>query len=466
MTQTPWLGFSIDRTSPIPIFEQICTAMRAAIAAGELRQGQRLPATRVFATELGLSRSTVVTAYEQLVAEGYLQSVQGSGYTVCALGEVELESTRVNPQDETAETKRLAVPFESGQPDMRLFPYRQWAKAVARVCRTNPEAMLIGGGPFGNFDLRRAIAAHVADWRGIQASGHQVIVTAGSSDALDICLRGLAQNGDTIGIETPGYQPIHHFAQTQGLKSHWLAIDAGGAQLPQSQPTPRVVVLTPSHQYPLGGAMTPSRRQEFIRWADVNNSWIIEDDYDSEFRYAGRPIPAMAGFDQLNRTVYIGSFSKIFSNALRLGYIVAPRDLMDRFRAAIRQTGLRASYMPQQALADFMESGEFYRHLRRVRRVYGERRRYLLDRLAQDFEKFGQFQDHQAGMQVVFHLKGGLRDTTVAARAQNLGVDIEALSECAFVPRGENGLILGFCGYQIQDMSAALDRLKLCFAPD
>ncbi len=463
MTQTPWLGFSIDRGSPLPIFEQICAAMRRAIVAGELRQGARLSATRVFATELGVSRSSVVTAYEQLVAEGYLQSLQGSGYTVCAMGEVEFDDTRPKPQDEPAETSGLAIPFESGQPDMRLFPHRQWAKAVARVCRTNPEAMLCGGVPFGNFNLRRAIAAHVAEWRGIQATGHQVIVTAGSSDALDICLRSLTRPGDGIGIETPGYRPIHHFAKAQGLLPHWLAIDKGGAQLPMGRPEPRVVVLTPSHQYPLGGAMTPKRRQDFIRWAEAYNSWIIEDDYDSEFRYAGRPIPAMAGFDQLNRTVYIGSFSKIFSNALRLGYIVIPRDLTDRFRTAIRQTGLRASYMPQQALAEFMETGEFYRHLRRVRRIYGERLRYLVDRLAREFSQFGQFQDHQAGMQAVFHLKSGWCDTDIVAKARRASVDVEALSECAFIPRGENGLILGFCGYQIEEMSAALDRLKPCF---
>ncbi|MGH1416205.1 MAG: PLP-dependent aminotransferase family protein [Pelagimonas sp.] len=469
MKQAAWLGFSIDRRANVPVFEQICTGIRAAIISGDLVPGSRLPATRVFATELGLSRSTVVTAYEQLVAEGYLHSLQGSGYTVCALGEVELAgaepAAEILDERPGAEMQNpgLAMPFESGQPDMRLFPHRQWAKTVSRVCRTNPEAMLIGGGPFGNIELRRTIAAHVAEWRGIQASAHQVIVTAGSADALDICVRGLTQKGEGVGIESPGYRPICHFAEAQGLAPDWLEIGAHGAELPKSKPAPRLVFLTPSHQYPLGGAMSPSRRLEFINWAAASDAWIIEDDYDSEFRYAGRPIPAMAGFDKLNRTIYIGSFSKIFSNSLRLGYIVAPDVVLDRLRAAIRQTGLRASYMPQQALAEFMESGEFYRHLRRMRRIYAERRGFLLGRLARDFAQFGRFDDHQAGMQVVFHLTGGHRDSDIVQRASQAGIETEALSECAFVPGDHNGLILGFCGYEISVMEAALGVLRRCF---
>ena len=348
MKQTPWLAFSIDRSAKTPVFEQICAAIRERAISGDLAEGTKLPPTRVFATELGVSRSTVVTAYEQLVAEGYLSSVQGSGYTVCGLGEVELaghtEHRRAKVDDKP---QRGPVPFEASQPDMRLFPHRQWSKAVSRVCRANPQAMLVGGANFGNNELREAIAEHVSEWRGIDASPHQIIVTAGSTDALEICLRSLLNKGDTIGLENPGYLPMRELAEAQGLVASFLDVDDGGAKLPGKSASLRLAVLTPSHQYPLGGAMSPSRRLEFLAWAAKHDAWIIEDDYDSEFRYAGRPIPAMAGFDRLNRAIYIGSFSKVFSNSLRLGYVIVPEVLIERFRSTMRRFGLKASYMPQ-----------------------------------------------------------------------------------------------------------------------
>lgn len=464
MKQTPWLAFSIDRSTKTPVFEQICAAIRERAISGDLTAGARLPPTRVFATELGVSRSTVVTAYEQLVAEGYLSSVQGSGYSVCSLGEVELAGhTEYRRAKVDEKPQGGPVPFEASQPDMRLFPHRQWSKAVSRVCRANPQAMLVGGSNFGNSELREAIAKHVSEWRGIDASPHQIIVTAGSTDALEICLRSLLNKGDKIGLENPGYLPMRALAEAQGLVARFLDVDENGAKLPDKNTSLRLTVLTPSHQYPLGGAMSPSRRLEFLAWAEKHDTWIIEDDYDSEFRYAGRPIPAMAGFDRLNRAVYIGSFSKIFSNSLRLGYVIVPEVLIERFRSTMRRFGLRASYMPQQALAEFMTSGEFYRHLRRVRRIYHERRKFLLERLGRDFAEFGHFVDHQAGMQVVLHLNKGIADKEISVRASELGITAQPLSGFSAGNSGHNGLILGFCGYSEEEMEPAIGTLKSCF---
>ena len=460
MKHLPWMALSIDRSAPEPVFEQICAEIRRRVISGELAEGTLLPPTRVFATELGVSRSTIVTAYEQLVAEGYLDSRRGSGHRVCALGETELDQTpKPEPPAEQTETRSGPRPFEGGQPDMRLFPHRQWARAVSRVCRTDPQSMLIGGTPFGNPALRRAIARHVSDWRGIDASPDQIIITAGAADGLGICMHTLTQPGEAVAMENPGYPPMHRFARARQLDPQFLRVDDQGATLPPESTSPRLVMLTPSHQYPLGGAMSPSRRLEFLNWAARTDGWIIEDDYDSEFRYAGRPIPAMAGFDRLNRTIYVGSFSKIFSNSLRLGYLIVPAPLRDRFRASLRRFGLRASYMPQQALAEFIDSGEFYRHLRRVRRIYGERRKFLLERLTRDFSGFGHFQDHQAGMQIAFHLAPHLRDTKICADAASQGLTIEALSEFARGEPGYNGLILGFCGYSIDELDPGLATL-------
>ena len=462
MKHTPWLAFSIDRTSATPVFEQICEAIRSKAISGELSEGIKLPPTRVFSTELGVSRSTIVTAYEQLTAEGYLRGIKGSGYTVCAMGEVEFKERRLTAGsltvDEAAPTPR---PFHAGLPDMRLFPHRQWAKAVSRVCRSNPEAMLIGGTSFGNFELRKAIADHVSEWRGIEASPGQIIVTAGAADALEICTRTLATLGDRIGLEDPGYLPLRNLAKAQGLKPVFMRVDENGATLPPKTKDLRLVVLTPSHQYPLGGAMAPNRRLEFIHWAESINGWIIEDDYDSEFRYAGRPIPAMAGFDQLRRTIYVGSFSKIFSNTLRLGYLIVPEATVEQFRATMDEFGLRASYMPQQALAEFMNNDEFYRHLRRVRRIYGERRKFLLERLSQDFTQYGSFTDHQAGMQIVFNLHPDWDDKDISALADNQDIAAQPLSRFCTMQSGYNGLVLGYCGFNQDELAAALVKLKI-----
>lgn len=462
MKHTSWLAFSIDRASTTPVFEQICAAIRNKAISGELIEGAKLPPTRVFATELGVSRSTVVTAYEQLTAEGYLESVKGSGYSICAMGQVEFKERPTNPDDlpidEPAPVQRS---FQAGLPDMRLFPHQKWAKAVSRVCRSNPEAMLVGGTSFGNTQLRKAIADHVSEWRAIEASAGQIIVTAGAVDALEICTRTLATIGDQIGLEDPGYLPLRKLVKTQGLEPVFMPVDDAGATLPSRTRKLRLAVLTPSHQYPLGGAMTPSRRLEFIHWAETVNGWVIEDDYDSEFRYAGRPIPAMAGFDQLKRTIYVGSFSKIFSNTLRLGYLIVPEATVEKFRATMDGFGLRASYMPQQALAEFMNNGEFYRHLRRVRRIYGERRKFLLDRLSRDFAKYGSFTDHQAGMQIVFNLHPDWDDDVVSVQAANHGIATQSLSQFCVSQNGYNGLVLGYCGSNQDELSAALIKLKV-----
>ena len=461
MKQTPWIAFSIDRDSPKPVFEQICAAIRQKAASGELQAGARMPPTRAFATELGVSRSTMVTAYEQLVAEGYLESRPGSGYTICPLSVVEFGGRPATERyDEARERAASPRPFRAGQPDMRLFPLTQWAKTVSRLCRTNPEAMLVGGSLFGNPDLRKAVADHISEWRGIEASPHQVIITAGSIDALEICLRSLTKPGDGIGIEDPGYPPFRSFASALGLRPTFMKIDRGGASVPNRSSKAKLVILTPSHQYPLGGAMTPQRRLEFILWTQERDGWIVEDDYDSEFRYAGRPIPAMAGFDKLSRTIYVGSFSKIFSNSLRLGYVVVPDRLIESFAGTLNRFGVKASYLPQQALAAFIEQGEFYRHLRRMRRIYAERRKFLLGRLAGDFRRFGSFVDHQAGMQVAFHLSGKAIDREIVERATAEGLEIEALSSFCGTGTSTNGLLLGYCGFTQDEMAQALEDLR------
>ncbi|KUP92055.1 MocR-like pyridoxine biosynthesis transcription factor PdxR [Tritonibacter horizontis] len=452
-------GVLLDRNSELPIFEQICAAIRSRIRSGGLGSGARLPATRALAADLGVARATVVTAYEQLVAEGYLAARRGSGYRVCAMGEVELPPD-VRPPPVQELTVQGPLLLEAGEPDMRLFPHGAWAKCVSRLCRTRPTDLLTGCGPFGHPQLRQAIAAHVRDWRGIAARPEQVFVTSGATEALDLCLSALASGSGTIGVEDPGFPPIRQFAEAQGHLIRDLCLDDQGAEVPTVGDGTDVVALTPSHQYPLGGAMSAGRRQSFVAWAAQSQGWIIEDDYDSEFRYAGRPIPALASVDSQGRTVYIGSFSKIFSNGLRLGYIVAPDRLVEQMRRTILRKGARASAMPQAALADFMLQGEFYRHLRRVRRVYAERHRTLIERLGRDFADVGEVVDHHAGMQVVLHLRPGLSDSKIAAEARKNGVGVDALSSFSRRAGAFNGAVLGACLNDLDEQQDALQRLR------
>ncbi|WP_051311887.1 PLP-dependent aminotransferase family protein [Zooshikella ganghwensis] len=345
------LAFAINRSSKKPIFEQLCEFIRGQACAGEFSEGMKLPSTRRLAEELGVARSTVISAYEQLTAEGYIKSRRGSGYILCSIGSIELISEKQKNSEQESLSKPCPppqiLPLTPGMPDMSLFPYRQWARTVARLSRTKPESMFIGSCSLGNVNLREAIAAHVREWRGIDASWQQVIITAGATDALNICFRTLARAGCSVGIEDPCYYPVLNAAESLGLKPVFLDIGKDGTELPSCNSSPSLVILTPSHQYPLGGAMSPKRRLEYIKWAETNSAWIIEDDYDSEFRYSGRPIPALAGFDSLRRTIYIGSFSKIFSNTLRLGYIVAPMNLVNSMKITMENYSLKAGLMPQ-----------------------------------------------------------------------------------------------------------------------
>lgn len=461
-TTTAWLGFSIDRSVRKPVFAQLYEALRRRIEDGAVGVGDPLPPSRNLAEELGLSRSTVVNAYDQLVAEGYAEGKRGSGLYVSRIGDIEAlakPAVRGSAEQPFETAIDRPIPFQPGRPDMRLFPYRGWAQTVARVARTDAVSLIDAHDPFGDVRLRAAIVRHLADWRGVEAAIDQVMITAGSGDALEICIRTLAKSGDKVALENPGYLPLRKFVSSLGLIPRWMHVTPDDIQLPDRDDPPKLAVLTPSHQFPLGGAMSPSVRKAFISWAEACNGWVVEDDYDSEFRYAGRPIPALAGFDRVGRTIYIGSFSKIFSGGLRLGFLVAPRGLIDRFSATLMEFGTKASIAPQRPLACFMEEGGFYKHLRRVRRVYAERRQCLLDGLRAELGDDAGIVDHHAGMQILLPLASERDDRAVIAKLAEKGLSAHSLSELYHGPDGKHGLLLGFCAYQPEEIRQYLPKL-------
>ena len=461
----------LDRTSETPLFAQLYQALRHRITRGTLKSGDRLPSSRVLAAELGVARSTIVSAYDQLTAEGYIEGRRGSGLFVCTTGTLDpafdAKPTSLVRHTAVVSTKqptpRRAIPFSAGAPDMRLFPYSTWSKSVARTARLHPQALIEPGPAQGNPLVRAEIARHLGEWRGVACKPEQVFVTAGAVDALELCVRALLSTGETIGLENPTYLPLKNFALNQGLTPVYLPVEVDGAALPEgtsNQPSPRLVVLTPSHQFPLGGAMPAQRRRAFLDWAKTKDAYLVEDDYDSEFRYAGRPIPALSSLDNDGRCIYIGSFAKVFSVGLRLGVLVVPEALIETFIATIRRFGTKASMMPQLPLADFMARGDFLRHIRRMRRIYGERRRALLELIQEHLGDQVRVRDHSAGMHLVVELPPGLDDQHIAQSCRKHGLDVQALSTY-FTKNGEDksALLLGFCGFTQEEMAEAMPCL-------
>ncbi|MCP5363784.1 MAG: PLP-dependent aminotransferase family protein [Hyphomicrobiales bacterium] len=468
MPSAPLISIAIDPAAPTPLFQQVYEALRRLIISGQIASGSRLPASRPLAGELSVSRTTIVAAYDQLAAEGFIHGCGGSGVFVTHIGEVEIDRgppPRPQPTPVDSSSPGALVPFQPGRPDMRLFPYRQWARCVARVARASPQAMITLSDVFGDLRLRTAIARHLTEWRGLNVSPEQVLVTAGAGDALEMCIRTLTKAGDRVALEDPGYPPLRRLVRSLGMKTAWLDVSADGTSLPRVEDgaqTPLLAILTPSYQFPLGGAMPAARRMEYLKWAADNGAWILEDDYDSEFRYAGRPIPALTSFDRAGRAIYIGSFSKIFSEGLRLGFLVVPETLIQRFESTLTRFGTKTSMMPQRCLATFMEDGEFHRHIRRMRRIYGERRDTMISLIRSRLGHHVTFEDHHAGMQIALRLTQSAADVAMAARAASKGLICPALSPyCARDPK-HRGLLLGFCGFSADEMeapAAALQRI-------
>ena len=465
MARTALGALPLDRDNGGPLSRQICEALRDRIARGRLRAGDALPPSRALAGDLGVSRSTVGTAYDQLVAEGYATGRRGSGVYVGDIGTVEA-APPVPPRRRRTPAGQPAPPdnpepFRPGLPDMRLFPYRQWGRTVARTARSDTAAMIRETESFGDPVLRQEIVRHLADWRGIEVRPEQVIVTAGAGDALEITIRALSGAGDPVALEDPGYLPLRSFVRSMGLRPVWMPVDGDRATVPAADesPPPRLTVLTPSHQFPLGGAMPTSRRHAFLNHAEATGGWIVEDDFDSEFRFAGRPIPALASLDRAGRVIYVGSFSKVFSLGLRLGYLVVPEAQLPAFADTLRQFRPKASAALQRPLAAFLAEGEFHRHIRRMRRIYAERYRLFQSMLTDRFGANVTWTAHQAGMQIAVHLTGAADDRDMASRARAAGVVCPALSGYHAGEVRHRGLLMGFCAFDEAEMSAAFDRL-------
>lgn len=461
--------FTLDRADPTPLQRQIYDGYRAAILRGQLRPGEQILSSREFAAELSVSRFPVLNAYAQLLAEGYLESRVGAGTFV---------STSLPEQQMSVEIPGRAPAVPSGprpvsrrsslypsipslayvrgwgsfgvhQPAFDQFPFAIWSNLVARHSR-NPHVRAIHHtDPRGAERFRSAICDYLRTARGVHCSADQVLIVSGSQQALDITARVLLDPGNSVWVEEPGYSLQRAVLTAAGCRLIPVPVDEAGMDVEtgiKRSPRARAAFVTPSHQYPLGSTMSASRRIQLLNWAHSAGAWVIEDDYDSEFRYESLPIASMHGLDRNARVIYVGTFSKVLFPSLRLGYMVIPADLVDRFIAVRHAMDIFPPYLQQEVLADFILEGHFARHIRRMRQVYKERRSILIDSLAREFPAQSGFEVHgvEAGMHLAMTLPPGLNDREISARAIRSRLWLWPLSPSYTTTPPRHGFILGF----------------------
>jgi len=454
-------GLILDRALNESLQTQLTGALRALLHGGQNFSGARLPASRTLAQELSVSRTTVVGAYDQLISEGYLKTKVGGGTFVA---DQLPHLTAPTAKTATPSTPpRAWMPFHSGVPDQTLFPHRVWSKHIERAW-ARPHSNLLGQpDPFGWYPLRCAISAHLSVWRKLDCRPEQVLITSGAAEAFEIIFRGLLGSLQTTAVEDPGWPTMRDVLGAVGATAQPTRIDHQGLDPEQISGAASVAVVTPSRHYPTGISMPLPRRMELLAWAERRDALIVEDDYDSEFRYQGHPLPSLAGLDHLERTIYLGSFSKLLSPALRLGYLVLPEGLLLSAKAYMARSGSRASLIPQPALATFMDSGEFAIHLRRMRRTYARRQSHLISELAGCADLLD-ISPERSGMHICARLGPRLRhavtDQGIVDTAQREGLHLRALSSHCVLPKPPQGLILGFAAFDEKVLSEAGQRLS------
>ncbi|MBR7654203.1 PLP-dependent aminotransferase family protein [Brucella oryzae] len=444
--------FGIDRASDVSLTAQLVEQIRQAVLTGRLKPDARLPSTRALSLELGLSRTTVLAAFDQLISEGYLEGRQGSGTHIAAelpdtsltVGQPPLHAI-TQSQSNRKETK----PFRLGVFDSDNFPHNQWGKLLGRIWRVPSYALLNNEDAFGFHPLRISLARHLHEWRGMMVSPEQIIITGGSADALSLIREALFAPGDRLWMEEPGYPPARKILGTNGLDIVAVPVDSGGLDVSVGRDKAidaRGAFVTPARHHPTGVTMTLGRRLELIAWAKEHDAFIVEDDYDSEHRYIGQPLPALMSLDP-ERILYIGSFSKVFSPLLRLGFLIVPSHMVDQFRA-LRQTLFPApSPLAQPALASFIETGAFAQHIRRMRRIHASRRRRLITALAPGEPKLFRIEAPPAGLSLLLALPDGQADTRLATILAETGIEVQSLSSLYTKLAPRQGLILGFSGF-------------------
>ncbi|KRA07700.1 MocR-like pyridoxine biosynthesis transcription factor PdxR [Pseudomonas sp. Root569] len=497
-------GIELDRR--LGLTRQLYEALSQRVLDGRLVSGTRLPATRDLAAALAISRNSVIRAYDQLYAEGFIESRVGDGTYVALLPTPKKLSTKVSTRlstglSPTLSTKWTNLPgnledevihsagldrvknhhlpqppsgppraFRVGVPAFDLFPFEVWAKLSAGFWRKPDLQHLCYGDPAGDGRLRGLIAAYLRSSRGMQCSAEQIVITSGAQQAISLCAQLLVEPGDSVAVENPGYRAAGHAFALAGGRLHGVPVDDEGidCQALNTLGDCRVAYVTPSHQYPLGVVMSLARRLELLAWAQRTGGWVVEDDYDGEYRYSGAPLSPLAALDRSGRVLYVGTFGKVAFPALRLGYLVLPAALVDAF-AQRRAVDMRHSEVSTQAvMAEFMAAGHFQRHIRRMRRAALSRRNALLAGWPGDLPGLGPLPNVAAGLHLTVRLDSLAREQQLLAQALAAGVEVNGLSNYwladSITPLDQRaGLVLGFAAVPEAAITQALARLRVAW---
>lgn len=485
-TSTSFLPpISLHAGDGVPLYRQLSDWFRRAIREGSLKPGQRVPSSRNLAVELDVSRISVMAAYEQLIAEGYLESFTGS--RTCVAHSIPRDAKLQRPRRlrrSTAEDpsrhashragkiRAAEQPwstglgaFRFGLPALDRFPVKTWSRLVSRHSRRSSGEFMAYGDVQGHLPLRHAIAAYLGASRSVRCDASQVLVTSGAQHGLFLLAQVLLDAGDHVWMEEPGNSGAHRALSFSKLAMIPVPVDQEGMDVAAAlrrAPGARAAYLTPAHQFPMGASLSAARRSELLDWSARSGAWIIEDDYDSEYCFGECPLPSLQGSDTGANVVYVGTFSKTMFPSIRLGYLVVPQDMVPVFRRARYSLDTCPPSLHQAAMADFIDQGHFARHLRRMRKLYQERRTALVEALREPPAAGLEIVGTAAGMQLTVLLPPGISDMTVAKKAGQKGVIARPLSSCYLGPPERGGLILGFGHIGVDDIRDAVSKIKDC----
>lgn len=492
MAKTPGPFFlppiSLDRALNLPLCRQLYDALRQGILSGSVRKGLRLPSTRYLANELHVSRNLVVVAFEQLRAEGYVESRTGAGtFVTNTLPEevLQVQETRENgnrtlskrskaimqiPQIEgrfccgiaVTDAKLRYAPFRCGIPALNELPFDLWGRLLARHYRKASLEGALRGNPGGLLRLRDAIASYVGVVRGVRCQADQVIITNGSQQAIDLAARVLADPSEVAIIEDPGCIRTRSALQAAGLKLVPVRVGRDGLQVEmilKKRLKAKLVYVTPSHQFPQGVVLSLAKRLQLLDWAAQNDAWILEDDFDSEYCYHSSPVPAIHGLDRNGRVIYIGTFSNVLFASVRLGYLIVPKDLRDTFIATRWVLDGASPFFEQAALADFIVEGHLASRIRRTRSLYMERRSVMIRTIREQISDVLETWDSEGGTHLVAWLPPHVDDSRVCAEATKAGICAMPVSGFSIGPLTQGGLVLGFAAFTPEVISKSLRDL-------
>ncbi len=484
ISEIPLVSLKIDHDSEIPLYKQLYDKFRQSILDSKFSPGQKLPGTRSLAAELDISRNTVVMAFEQLLLEGYIKGKIGSGTFVNEIPDNILniqEKVNRKKSGKKISTNLIAqlgspellyrntsieeiIPFQNGVPDLNEFPIKTWLKINNQTTQKISSVELGYGDAAGYKPLREEIASYLRIFRAVNCSAEQIVIVNGSQQGLDLVMRVLLNLGDAVWLEDPGYFGARASMLFAGATIFPSPLDGEGLNIEYSSnkyPVPKLIYTTPSHQFPLGLTMSAARRIQVLQYASKNNCWIIEDDYDSEFRYSGNPLPSLQGMDKNNCVLYLGTFSKVLFPGLRLGYLVLPDPEMVKIFVSAKSMMDRQSPAFEQIITSrFLKEGHFTKHIRRMRTSYKERQEFLISELEKELGDVIKVKTSDAGMHLIVWLPEDFNDVEIAKKAKENDLLVYPVSEYVLKFRQKPGLLLGYTAFDKAKLKTGVQKLK------